>query len=294
MSPTGAPSPLKPSVPLRHRPSVTEMTQAELEAFRAAITELLSKEDDRGYQYHAGVHGLPLPMYCNHAHGTPAFLPWHRAYLYRFELALRDTEAAKKADHDVMLPWWDWVNDRGIPPAYADSDAANPLRSVPINAVALSQGAKGAGATGIADPDERRREQARERRLAQTPNTTRKTADPSYLPTQEQIRLLLKEKSDFIGFSMELEGYHGEVHMWVGGDMEDIPFAAYDPIFWAHHCMIDRLWRMWQLLYPQASFPTNVAGEVMEPFNLTAAEVLDPTTLGYDYATASTAVKVKV
>jgi tyrosinase len=294
MSPTGAPSPLKPAVPLRHRPSVTEMTQPELEAFRAAITELLGKEDDRGYQYHAGVHGLPLPMYCSQAHGTPAFLPWHRAYLYRFELAVRDTEAAKQADHDVMLPWWDWATDRGIPPAYADSDAANPLRSAPINPLALSQGAKGAGAKDIEDPDERRREQARERRLAQTPNTTRKPADPSYLPTQEQIRLLLKEKSDFIGFSMELEGYHGEVHMWVGGDMEDIPFAAYDPIFWAHHCMIDRLWRMWQLVYPQASFPTNVASEVMEPFNLTAAEVLDPTTLGYDYATASTTVKVKV
>jgi tyrosinase len=293
MSPTGAPSPLKPAVPLRHRPSVTEMTQPELEAFRAAITELLSKEDDRGYQYHAGIHGLPLPMYCNQAHGTPAFLPWHRAYLYRFELALRDTEAAKKADHDVMLPWWDWVNDRGIPPAYADSDAANPLHSVPINRVALSQGAKGAGATDIGDPDARRREEARERRLAQTPNTTRKTADPSYLPTEEQIRLLLDEYTDFVSFWMTLENYHGEVHVWVGGDMEDIPFAAYDPIFWAHHCMIDRLWRMWQLKHPQASFPTNVASEVMEPFNLTAAEVLDPTTLGYDYATASTAVIVK-
>jgi hypothetical protein len=30
----------------------------------------------------------------------------------------------------------------------------------------------------------------------------------------------------------------------------------------------------------------------MEPFNLTAAEVLDPTTLGYDYAASSTAAKV--
>jgi tyrosinase len=292
MSPTGAPSPLKPAVPLRHRPSVTEMTEPELEAFRAAITELLKKEDDRGYQYHAGLHGLPLPMYCGQAHGTPAFLPWHRAYLYRFELALRDTEAAQKAAHDVMLPWWDWVKDRGIPQAYEEPDASNSLHSVTINAVALSQGAKGEGAKGIEDPVARRREEAREKRLAGTPHTTRKPADPGYLPTAEQIHVLLTEYPDFTSFTMELEKYHGEVHMWVGGDMEDIPFAAYDPIFWAHHCMIDRLWRMWQLKYPQASFPTNVASEVMEPFNLTAAEVMDPTTLGYDYATASTAVKV--
>jgi tyrosinase len=268
------------------------MTQPEVETFRAAVTELLSKEDDRGYQYHAGLHGLPLPMYCSQAHGTPAFLPWHRAYLYRFELALRDTEVAKKSDHDVMLPWWDWVKDRGIPAAYDDRDASNPLHSVQINAVALSQGAKGEGAKGIEDPVQRKREEAREHRLAAVPHTTRNPADPSYLPTDAQIKELLEQNSDFIGFSKELEGYHGEVHVWVGGDMEDIPFAAYDPIFWAHHCMIDRLWRMWQLLYPQASFPTNVGSEVMEPFNLTADEVLDPTTLGYDYATASTAVKV--
>ena len=72
--------------------------------------------------------------------------------------------------------------------------------------------------------------------------------------------------------------------------MTDIPFAAYDPIFWAHHCMIDRLWRMWQLRHPQASFPENVAKQVMEPFNLTAGDVLDPTTLGYDYVSSSTAI----
>jgi tyrosinase len=272
------------------------MTEAELEAFRAAITELLGMDDDRGYQYHAGIHGLPLPMHCGQAHGTPAFLPWHRAYLYRFELALRDTKAAQDASRehglDVMLPWWDWASLRDIPPAYKSAEPPNPLYSVPINPVALAQGAKGAGAQGIEDQVEREREEARERRLSQTPNTNRKPADPRYLPTNEQLKTLL-EYPDFTTFWKELENYHGEVHVWVGGDMEDIPFAAYDPIFWAHHCMIDRLWRMWQLVHPQASFPTNVASEVMEPFNLTAAEVLDPTTLGYDYATASTAAKVK-
>ena len=40
------------------------------------------------------------------------------------------------------------------------------------------------------------------------------------------------------------------MHIWVGGHMGQIPFAAYDPIFWAHHTMIDRLWRLWQLRHP--------------------------------------------
>ena len=51
--------------------------------------------------------------------------------------------------------------------------------------------------------------------------------------------------------------------------------------------MIDRLWRMWQLRHPQASFPRNAAKQVMEPFDLTAEDVLDPTVLGYDYASSA-------
>ena len=59
--------------------------------------------DERGYGYHAGVHGLPLPIGCDNAHGTPYCLPWHRAYLYFFERALRDQVP------DVTLPWWNWT-----------------------------------------------------------------------------------------------------------------------------------------------------------------------------------------
>ncbi|MBV9870351.1 MAG: tyrosinase family protein, partial [Frankiaceae bacterium] len=44
--------------------------------------------DERGYQYWAGIHGLPLPNSCQH--GTILFLPWHRAYLYLFEQYLLD------------------------------------------------------------------------------------------------------------------------------------------------------------------------------------------------------------
>ena len=34
--------------------------------------------------------------------------------------------------------------------------------------------------------------------------------------------------------------------------MGTIAFAAYDPIFWAHHTMIDRLWRLWHQKHPNA------------------------------------------
>jgi tyrosinase len=279
MSPIGAPSPVRPAQPVRHRPSITEMTDPEIKLLREAFAKLQAKDDERGYQYFAGIHGLPLPMYCAQAHGQPAFLPWHRAYLYSFELALRSTGL------DVMLPWWDWITVTEIPPQYGGLPGEeNPLESMPIDEQARREGERGEGTEGE-DPEEPR--------LSQFANTMREEGRPStHLPTAPEIEHLMDDYRDFQSFTLKLEDYHGNVHVWVGGHMGDIPFAAYDPIFWAHHCMIDRLWRMWQLRHPQASFPENVAIETMKPFNLTAKEVLDPTALGYDYVTSTTPIEV--
>ena len=42
-------------------------------------------------------------------------------------------------------------------------------------------------------------------------------------------------------------GLHGNVHVLTGNgtNMGSVPFAANDPVFWAHHCNIDRLWASW-------------------------------------------------
>jgi tyrosinase len=275
MSPTGAASPQQPAVPLRHRPSVTEMTDAEVAELRAAFAELKEINDDRGYGYLAGIHGLPLPISCDQAHGQPAFLPWHRASLYRFELALRDT------GHDVMLPWWDWLTVPEVPAAFSD-EHDNSLFSTKIDPQALEQGARGEGEPG----DEE------EVRLARYSETMREPGRPgTRLPSKAEIERIMSY-ADYTSFNTKIDDPHGMVHVWVGGHMGDIPFAAFDPIFWSHHCMLDRLWRIWQLRHSQASFPQDVASETMVPFNLTAGEVLDPTRLGYDYVIASTSIPV--
>jgi tyrosinase len=92
---------------------------------------------------------------------------------------------------------------------------------------------------------------------------------------------------DFTGFSSEVEGLHDRVHMWVGGHMGQIPYAAFDPIFWAHHCMIDRLWRVWQLRHPGARPPAAILDDALPPFRMTVRQTLSVTALGYDYAVAS-------
>jgi tyrosinase len=38
---------------------------------------------------------------------------------------------------------------------------------------------------------------------------------------------------------------HGAVHVAVGGNMGSFPTAGLDPLFWLHHCQVDRLWNLW-------------------------------------------------
>ncbi|SCV49123.1 related to tyrosinase precursor (monophenol monooxygenase) [Fusarium fujikuroi] len=48
--------------------------------------------------------------------------------------------------------------------------------------------------------------------------------------------------------SGSIESFHGAYHVTIGGDghMGSIASAAFDPIFWMHHCQIDRLFAIWQ------------------------------------------------
>jgi tyrosinase len=248
--------------PLSYRKSVAMLRAPQVTVLRSAFTASMAVGDDRGWQYWAGIHGLPLPMYCQHH--TPLFLAWHRAYLYYFELSLKEFEPT------VTLPWWNWASDWshqvGVPQRYSDPEAdgqQNPLAGGPINPLAQQQGGPGT-------PDQ----------------TFREPADPTELPTAADISDLL-DRGDFLDFQQQLESYHDQVHVWVGGTMAEIPFAAYDPVFFAHHAMVDRIWRLWQLRHPTAGVPAALLDEALPPFNITVAQTLDVTALGYDYASFS-------
>ena len=240
---------------------------------REATGWVQSISDDRGYQYWAGIHGLPLPISCTHSTSqrfASFFLPWHRAYLYFYERALRDRVAT------LAQPWWDWTRDRQVPAAYSDEEAEgrrNPLFSVEINELAMAQAANG----GLRLPADVLRQPG-------LPGTR--------LPTSAEVSAVLAIE-DFFTFSRELEDMHGLVHVWVGGEdghMSQVPLAAYDPIFWAHHAMIDRLWRLWQLRHPPPSFTADYLNTALRPFPLTVAQVLDVRALGYDYAATQTTI----
>jgi tyrosinase len=283
MSPVGSPSPQAIATPLFSRRSVSLLTEDQLSLLRQAFNALYAISaqqinDERGYEYWAGIHGLPTPMYCQNAHGTPYFLPWHRAYLYFFERALQDQVP------EATLAWWDWATPSDqtgvIPAAYKDEKdpdgLVNPLVSAAVNPVALEQG-KASG-------------------LDMAPNTLREPGQPGSppLPSPEEIQAALGQ-TDYDHFRGFVEQLHNRVHVWVGGrdgHMGQIPFAAYDPIFWAHHTMIDRLWRLWQLQHPGADPDASILDQALPPFRMTVRQTLDVTALGYDYASSTSSQAV--
>lgn len=44
-----------------------------------------------------------------------------------------------------------------------------------------------------------------------------------------------------------IEYFHNGVHNWVGGDMADVDFAAYDPVFYMVHAFVDLEWEMFRI-----------------------------------------------
>jgi tyrosinase len=82
---------------------------------------------------------------------------------------------------------------------------------------------------------------------------------------------------------------HNRVHNWVGGSMLTMS-SPNDPVFWLLHANLDRLWADWERLYgfdyPESGAPPGQnLYDVMYPFNLTPADVLDHRALGYKYDT---------
>jgi tyrosinase len=258
---------------MRIRLGVHNLDAAQVAAFRDSYRQMMAISDNRGYQYLAGLHGAPSWCCWHHQHnahsaqGVQLFLPWHRAYLYTWEMAMRDRVPG------VTLPWWDWTlgtpRQNGLPAIFTEPTGAdgqpNPLLGFRIN---LPQ----------ATPP--------------VMHTTSRSPHPSDgLPTQADVGLCLAA-TDWTDFNFALEDMHDRVHGWVSGDMGVIGTAAFDPIFWSHHAMIDRIWSLWQARNGSGNIPADRLDVVLPPFNLRVRDVLNANDLGYDYGAAQTVVSI--
>jgi tyrosinase len=147
------------------------------------------------------------------------FLPWHRMYVYFFESIIR-----KLSGHmEFSLPYWNYsvsgANHGVIPPQF-------------------TQGS---------DPTYKWLYKS-DRNPGVNTGTPIDSGSPGDLDLTALKESTYQQNGAAQGFNMALDfGLHGNVHVDTGdyNNMGDIHWAAGDPIFWMHHCNIDRLWASW-------------------------------------------------
>jgi len=253
------------------RKSVRNISNPELVDLRTAYEGIMSMRDNRGFAQAAGYHGSP-DWHCIHSvrHKvttlrTRLFLPWHRAYLKDLELRL------KQVVPTVSLPWWDWTSSlshqEGLPKAFKEQQVGgkhNPLYSFYINL------------PNIPKPITR--------------YTRRNPDSPDKLPTKKDVDDVLTAAS-YGEFCDQVEDLHDRIHIWMGGDMGRVATAAFDPIFWSHHCMIDRIWWIWQQEHENMNMTEEFKQIILPPFSWKVDELLNINKLGYEYIANSNSVR---
>jgi tyrosinase len=237
------------------RKDVRAMSDQDVVNFRTAIAGMAQISanvagDSRGYQYLAGLHGNPN-YYCQH--GTPGFALWHRPYVQAFEQAMQDIVPG------VYLPYWDWTSQTEIPQIFLDETWTNP-------------------STGATEPNPL---------LGQPmyggPVTTR---SPGPLGDIQALAPLVAQAlldTNYDSFTPDLENPHNGLHVWVGGDMGQVDSAAYDPLFFAHHCFVEKVFCQWQDAQPGASEPSDVPPQMLVPWGVTIDQIWNYKNLGYRY-----------
>jgi len=185
-------------------------------------------------------------------HAQPHQMHHTLRFLPWHRIYLIKLEQALRAIHpDVTLPYWDWTKstEQSIPVWLA---GVTPTVVTPTRTIAV----------------------------------TRASNSSSDLATIASNTPTALAQTTFNTFTSTLEGIHDSIHVWVGGTMGSIPTAPADPLFWMHHCNIDRLWWQWQTSSAGAGKnpPVSGAAAVMDPWPATEADTRDIVALGYTYA----------
>ncbi|PKU65310.1 polyphenol oxidase, chloroplastic [Dendrobium catenatum] len=245
------------SSPLRVRPAA-HLVDAEYVAKYNKAVELmrnLPADDPRNFMQQANVHCA----YCDGAYdqvGFPGvelqvhncwlFFPYHRWYLYFHERIL----GKLIGDDTFALPFWNWDSPDGmqLPSIYTPTSSSlydalrDPAHQPPT----------------IIDLDFS---------LDTSPDSGQQLIDDNLKIMYRQVVSNGPTSELFLGAALRagdqpdpgagsLENVpHGTVHLWTGDsrqpnreDMGVFYSAARDPIFFAHHSNIDRLWDVWKSL----------------------------------------------
>ncbi|CAJ0566021.1 unnamed protein product, partial [Mesorhabditis spiculigera] len=229
------------------------LTDVERNRYHAALKTLKKKGV---YDVFATFHAKASNAM--NAHHGPAFLPWHRELLKRYELELR------KIDPRVSLPYWlSSVNN------YAPREPDFPWRSRQQITFSgpITRNAGDRNAYFVLTNAALILEYA-------TDYTWVFRTPPPYMESCTTDWFKSTQPS--------FEVYHGYGHMTVGGDMNTTATAGADPLFFMHHANYDQLFETWrqkwqdrderETQYPsddiisECTSATHQAAVAMEPF----------------------------
>lgn len=283
---------------VRIRKSVYSLTIIEtaIDWYSQAVAAMKNRpvDDPTSWWYMASVHGdpgLPRPpnadtFWDQCQHQTWYFLPWHRGYVAAFEAMIAREVAALGGPDDWALPYWNYSESlminpdaRKIPPAFRDQFLSDGTE----NPLWAPRSASADGSVGLSSQD------VDLGALAEPIFTDVSGFNPGFGGPATGF-------SHFGNANGRLESIpHNVVHVRIGGWMRDPNTAAFDPVFWLHHCNIDRLWDEWLVSDASHFNPTetawlsdlsfNMHDGAGNPFTFTPFETEDTTTFlhGYQY-----------
>ncbi|VDK30161.1 unnamed protein product [Gongylonema pulchrum] len=208
------------------------LTDEERERFHNAIIQLKRSGE---YDTMALIHGQAAVS--GGAHSGPAFLPWHREFMKRFEIALR------QIDPSVAVPYWDSTLDNGLPDPRDSVMWTNELMGTTDASGTLSGGDFAHFLTFKKDRRVRRRVGAQ--------GSPFKPSEIDWFLQQNRIENVLAYTAPRQGCQYRanynaLEYTHGNQHIFVGGDMFDPYTSGNDPSFYLHHSFVDYIWEMYR------------------------------------------------
>ncbi|KAL3820540.1 hypothetical protein ACJIZ3_006445 [Penstemon smallii] len=290
-----------PSTTTRVRPAAHLVDEAYIAKFNKAIglMRALPDNDPRSFKQQANVHCA----YCDGAydqagfpnlefqvHSSWLFFPFHRHYLYFFERIL-----GKLIDDPTFaIPFWNWDSPGGMSMPLMYTNTKSPLydnlrdkNHQPPNVLDLNF--SGSGPTPTPDQQMKRNLTIMYRQMVSNSKTPRLFFGSPY-----------RRGDDPSPGSGSIENFpHGPVHVWTGDrtqpnfeNMGNFYSAGRDPIFYAHHSNIDRMWTVWKTLggrredikdpdYLDASFL--FYDENAQMVRVKVRDCLDETKLGYVY-----------
>ncbi|KAI3456297.1 hypothetical protein Pfo_012960 [Paulownia fortunei] len=290
-----------PPTTMRVRRAAHLADEAYIAKFNKAVELMraLPEDDPRSFKQQANVHCA----YCDGAydqagfpnlelqvHNSWLFFPFHRYYLYFFERIL-----GKLIDDPTFtMPFWNWDSPGGmrIPSMYTNPNSAlyDRLRDQghqPPTVIDLNF--SGSDPSTSADQQMNRNLTVMYRQMVSNSKTPRLFFGSAYRRGDEPNP-----------GSGSIENIpHGPVHVWTGDrtqpnseNMGNFYSAGRDPIFFAHHSNIDRMWSMWKSLggrrqditdpdFLDASFL--FYDENAQMVRVKVRDCLDHTKLGYVY-----------